>query len=482
MTFFRLVAILLLVALAGPARGQPKERTSWYVITADSGDKIGQASEKIIDGPDGRQIVEERELGVAEHGTAPTRITTRSVTLEDKAGRPTSIVISGESSGSRTRIAARIDGDKAELTRDTPADTRTATLTLPAGVRFDLGDGLLKDWDAAKTPRLEFDSLNVEAMAVDHVVIAPVPSTAPGPDGGITALRESYHGGQLVGVAKLTLDRAHGVLSTTQPMFGTNLTTRETDRETATAPYSAFHVLSNVMHKSPFRIPAAAEHGHIRYRYAFKDGIVFSLPQTGEQAVAAGPDFAVVDICDGCGPGLPADEDSLADALKPTAWLQSDAPKIKAIAAEVAAKPIPNAQKMTLLTQMTSDLISRVDFVGYYSALEALQRRAGDCTETAVLLAALGRAAGIPTKVADGLVYSRERYHGVSNVFMPHSWTLAWVDGKWRSFDAALADFDSTHIAITVGDGDERSMVAAEQLAGLLQWDGMGEVRNRAGN
>ena len=113
------------------------------------------------------------------------------------------------------------------------------------------------------------------------------------------------------------------------------------------------------------------------------------------------------------------------------------------------------------------------------SALETISRRAGDCTEAAVLLAAFGRAAGIPTRVVSGLVYSRERYHGVSNAFMPHSWALAYVDGRWRSFDLALDAFDSTHIALTVGDGDARSIAAASQLASLLRWQQMTEVRTR---
>jgi hypothetical protein len=111
-----------------------------------------------------------------------------------------------------------------------------------------------------------------------------------------------------------------------------------------------------------------------------------------------------------------------------------------------------------------------------------MSRHAADCTDAAVLLAAFGRAAGIPTRVASGLVYSRESYHGVSNVFMPHSWTLAWVDGKWRSFDLALDDFDSTHIALTIGDGDERSVLAAGQLAGLLNWENMAEIRTTSAN
>ena len=136
-------------------------------------------------------------------------------------------------------------------------------------------------------------------------------------------------------------------------------------------------------------------------------------------------------------------------------------------------------QKMEGLAARARRLMPRVEFGGHYSALETLVRRAGDCTEAAVLLAALGRAARIPTRVVSGLVYSRDAYHGIGNVFMPHSWVLAYVDGEWKSFDAALDRFDSTHIALVVGDGDARSIEAANQLASLLEWQGMTEVRVR---
>ena len=81
--------------------------------------------------------------------------------------------------------------------------------------------------------------------------------------------------------------------------------------------------------------------------------------------------------------------------------------------------------------------------------------------------------------MASGLVYSRDAYHGIGNVFMPHSWVLAYVDGEWKSFDSALDRFDSTHIALVIGDGDARSIEAASQLASLLEWQSMTEVRVR---
>jgi hypothetical protein len=236
------------------------------------------------------------------------------------------------------------------------------------------------------------------------------------------------------------------------------------------------------MTKSPFRISQEALAGHIRYRFSFRDGAEFAIPQTGEQRVAAEPGFVTVDICADCGPGLSGDEADLASAVKPTAWLQSDDPQITAITDPIAKLPVSDTRKMELLLQKAKPYLGRVDFTGHYSALETMARHAADCTDAAALLAAFGRAAGIPTRVASGMVYSRPSYHGISNAFMPHSWTLAFVDGKWKSFDLALDDFDATHIALTVGDGDERSVLAAGQLAGLLHWDNMAEIRTQAAN
>jgi hypothetical protein len=108
-----------------------------------------------------------------------------------------------------------------------------------------------------------------------------------------------------------------------------------------------------------------------------------------------------------------------------------------------------------------------VDYLGYATAVEALQNRSGDCTEFAVLLAAAARARGIPTRVVAGLVYAA-RFSGKKDVFSPHMWVQAWIDGRWVSFDAGLERFDATHIALVVGDGDPRRMDVDSGASG--QW------------
>ena len=57
----------------------------------------------------------------------------------------------------------------------------------------------------------------------------------------------------------------------------------------------------------------------------------------------------------------------------------------------------------------------------------------GDCTEHAVLLAAMLRAAEIPSRVAVGLVYVDSL-----SAFGGHMWTEAYLDGHWIPLDGTL--------------------------------------------
>jgi hypothetical protein len=458
----------LLAAAAGAAAA---EEPRWWTVTGPDGAALGWASEAVTERADGREVVDVQEFRLVEQGSAAAKVQATTLRREDAAGRTVAIVSLIRIGDSETRTRAAISGDRAEVERVTPAERRTVTVALPGGVRFDDGEPLLAAWDRSATPSIEFSRFDLDALAVERVVVQAAPEG--------WAVRRRYDGDQLIGVSRLKLDGQGRVVEAVQPMFGTSIAIRAADEATALKPHAAYRLLPATMSKSPFRISDPQAGRHIRYRFGFRDGLDFALPETGEQRAAAAEPGAVVDVCSDCGPGLPTDPAYLADALKPTPWLQSDDARLKALAAPVTRMKVSDARKMALLLEAARPYLAHIDFTGHYSALETLKRRSGDCTEAAVLLAALGRAAGIPTKVANGVVYSRERYHGVGDAFLPHSWTLAYVDGRWKSFDLALDAFDSTHLALTVGDGDARSVSAAGQLAGLLVWNEMAEVRTR---
>ncbi|MEO7687839.1 MAG: transglutaminase-like domain-containing protein [Sphingomonas sp.] len=478
----RLLAGVLL-CLCGAGAAAPADDPAWYVISTVDGTPIGRAFHDVVVKPNGRETVETREISLVERHHGAIQLSSRTVVTEDASGRTLSISISSRDGKSQVRTDARIDGAFAEIVRQTGSDRRITRIALPPGVRFDDGDGLLPAWDPVAKPQLEFTNLNVGAATVERVVLEPFPRTAPDPQGGIALLRRHYDGGELRSVAKLVLDRAHHIIATTQPMFGTGIIFRRTDRDTALRPYAPASIAFDLSIRSPFAVPPGALQGHIRYRFTFRDGVDFVPPRTPEQRVTADGDAVILDICATCGsslsPALADGDAGLADARLPTAWLQSDDPQLISVAGPVSRMRVSDATKMTMLAKRARDLLPNVDYEGHYSALEAIRRHAGDCTEDAVVLAALGRSAGIPTRVVNGLVYVGVHYHGVRNAFLPHSWTLAWVDGRWRSFDMTLGSFDSTHIALTIGNGDARSVLAASELASLLQLETMAEVRAR---
>jgi transglutaminase-like putative cysteine protease len=72
----------------------------------------------------------------------------------------------------------------------------------------------------------------------------------------------------------------------------------------------------------------------------------------------------------------------------------------------------------------------------------------GDCTEYAMLTAAMCRAAGVPSRTAIGLVYA-DTEGGPVLAF--HMWTEVWVQGQWLPVDATLGRgyVGATHLKIT---------------------------------
>jgi len=79
--------------------------------------------------------------------------------------------------------------------------------------------------------------------------------------------------------------------------------------------------------------------------------------------------------------------------------------------------------------------------IGFATASEVARTREGDCSEHGVLLAALGRLCGLPSRVVVGLVYLRE-LAGQNDVFGYHMWTEFMVGGVWFTYDAAMRESD----------------------------------------
>ncbi len=452
---------------------------SFFRVDTVDGQAVGYGWRQTTKLSSGRRMAETYNMRIRERGNLVKTMTDMFERLEDEAGNITRLQLTNKSGGTVSQTTANITNESIHVTRSVGRDVRSETIPRPANLRFDAGSGLIRSWDFTAKPELEFLNFNLGARAIERVVIKPH-SDPQMPQGGMTLLRTSFSGSSVMSVSKLSLNAARDVLKTTRFQFGTMTETRPMPEGPADpGKFPAFSVLENSLVKSPFRILDPALKGQIRFVFRFREGIEFSVPETVNQRVTLRDGILTLNVCDTCGPKIPLTDEARADALRPTAWLQSDHPLLRDIAAPIKRLKIPDAQKMERLAIAARKVLARIDYSGHYSALEALKRGAGDCTEDAIVLAALGRAAGIPTKVASGFAYSRPKYHGMSNVFIPHNWTLAYADGRWQSFDMSLQAFDASHIAINIGDGDARSLSAASQLAGLLIWEKMTEIKRR---
>lgn len=117
-----------------------------------------------------------------------------------------------------------------------------------------------------------------------------------------------------------------------------------------------------------------------------------------------------------------------------SSWLNSkddDVRRMAVIGGGAVSEPHEKCRRLTRY------VASHVRLSAFSTALlpasEVAKSRQGDCTEFAVLLAAMMRSEGVPSRVAVGFAY-------VPNPasLAPHMWTEAWIDGQWIPFDATL--------------------------------------------
>lgn len=146
---------------------------------------------------------------------------------------------------------------------------------------------------------------------------------------------------------------------------------------------------------------------------------------------------------------LPINDSQFATDLTATPFLQSDHARIKEQVRKILKDERDARQAVRQLLTWTYTALDKEPTVGVPTALEALSSKKGDCNEHAVLFTALARAAGIPSRVAAGVVY-------MEGAFYYHAWAEVWL-GQWVAVDPVLNQFpaDATHIKFIQGGPEE---------------------------
>jgi hypothetical protein len=94
------------------------------------------------------------------------------------------------------------------------------------------------------------------------------------------------------------------------------------------------------------------------------------------------------------------------------------------------------------------------------SAAVVAEKLEGDCTEHGVLLAAMARVVGIPSRVAVGLVYAQRL-----GAFGYHMWAEVYVGGRWVPLDGTLGLGQASPAHIKLADA---SLDGADAMIAFL--------------
>jgi hypothetical protein len=156
----------------------------------------------------------------------------------------------------------------------------------------------------------------------------------------------------------------------------------------------------------------------------------------GQQVESIGPHRARI-VVTAVRPDRPAGTDANQPEesdLAASTLIQSDDERIQKLAASIPAEARDVWQVCLRLEKWVHDSIRSKNFAqGFATAADVARTLEGDCTEHAVLLAALCRAREVPARVATGLVYSP-----IDQGFAFHMWNEVWVSERWVPLDGTL--------------------------------------------
>jgi transglutaminase-like putative cysteine protease len=487
-TLLALAFLLAARALGAPgapgAVGAVDER--WHIVEI-GGAKAGHMVERTRRLDDGALRTEsEMALRIAR-GPVTIDVVVNAESVERETGEPVSM-----------RLEQRLGA--ATMTTDVTFDGRTATaVDTQFGQRseprsFDVPDSALMPGALAREleRRVRAGEDRIELVAIDPTTASVVTGVytrgdrvvvhAAGRDVAATTwkVEQSVMPGV---VSTYFLDDDAEMVKGEIALGGLTLTLSLVEKDLALAPGHPAELLASTLVRPDRLIREPRETRSATYVVRALAGDLPDLPSWGAQRVTR---------LDGASARVDVDLSRPGDAVDPAerdAWLASSVmldatdPQVvelaKRAAAELRGALLDDPREVArACRRFAHSYIEKKSLgVGFATAGEVARTAQGDCTEHAVLLAAILRARGIPSRVVSGLIYVDE-FVGERAVFGFHMWTQALVPDeqgveRWMDLDATLpglADFDAAHIGVAVSDlrGGERinTMAAVAPLIG----------------
>lgn len=459
-----------------PPPAQDEASDDWYVVEM-FGQRSGYAHFEtrpttFRGQPAWRTLQEVRNELARQNGGLTERmvISTRVEWVEDPAGHTLYVESRNDLGGGESVTIVEVQGKTAELRTSSSTGERRQQIPwddealAPRKVEQEI-DELL----AGKRDRVRFATFSLEAG--NRVLEVEARLLERHDDGSVVLEQE------MLGLGLKTRETYDATGDLLEQQVGPVIM-RRADRKEALAPVTsslgAFRQLTVALDRD---LPAPRQLRRAAFRLVpRKAGETVAgaelFPEDRRQhlEVRDGAEVLRVEVPDLKTPPPPDPSFDPAPYLQPSSLIESDDAQIRALAARVAGGQRDLAAAHRLERWVHDNVGFSGAGIGLGTARQTLDSRDGDCTENAFLLAALLRAAGIPSRVVVGLVYAGQRS------FMYHAWAEGHVEGGWVAFDSAIhADrVDATHLAMARSAGGEEGAVlemAMPLLTGMGRFD-----------
>jgi hypothetical protein len=448
----------------------------WYVVISD-GKRIGHIHQRIERGEERIETGQRVKLAVGRAGAAMT-IEIETAFTETHDGKPIQARSKVNLGSSPMVTLTRFQDDGIFMTtgEGTAEKTRKRPLLKhdwlpPAAMQREISRQL----EAGATEisiRSVDTSMGITPIEMTMKVIGEEPVEAYGKTVPAIVWDMTVSSAPGITLREYVDENGVSIKSTLQLLPGVEFTILRADKQLALSAVEPTEMIANtlVTPNQPIEKPRETSLGI--YRLSLKDGKPLpDLPVQVHQRVIPGEDGRSADVhvdLNARHLGKP----SIDESLQASVFIDHEDEQIR-IATREAIAHLRQALESTkvgsdaiakgLRDWVHSNIESKNLSVGFATASDVIRTRQGDCTEHAVLLAAMLRSAKIPARCVSGLVYA-DQFAGMQGVFGYHMWTQAWLQPegesapRWVDLDATLPNgvaFDATHIALSVSNLNE---------------------------
>ncbi|MHC4204855.1 MAG: transglutaminase-like domain-containing protein [Planctomycetota bacterium] len=460
---FALITCLLSTSFAD---SDDKEYFAIYM----EGKKIGHAIQSRVVSDEKVTTSEQVNLTINRGGMAVT-IDMKETSIETTRGEPLGFEVTQKLGAMAMKVTGRVDKQgKVDLTSASMGAEQKSELQWPQGALMAEGLRLL----TLKKGLKEGTQYSVKIFS-PGIMQGVDTKISIGPEqnidllGRVVALREVTTTLVMPGAGEIVstgyVDRDLKMQKSIMPIAGMQIEMLACPREFALGKNDVLELIDRMFLKSPEPLRNLASVKSITYDLSpVKGDSDFTIPSNDNQKARRLENGKVIlkvePITAPAGVKFPykGKDKAILEALEPTRFLQSDNEQVIALARRAVGRTKDAAEAAKKIEAFVGDYIeNRSLSVGYASAAEVVASRQGDCSEFAVLTAAMCRAVGIPAQVVAGVAYVDD-FLG-NRGFGGHAWTQVYIGGKWVGLDASFrgagrGGYDAGHIALAAGNGE----------------------------